>query len=113
MAQQRETLRPTRLRRRADKHCGSDVPLASKQHREPTVGSPGSTGAHGLHTITTAKRLRQKSYPSPFVAITERKTSREPSPLTLVELQSSSDIVTTNPNQPKTTTLKGKKQTKP
>ena len=109
-----ETLGHTRLRRRADKHCGSNVALASKQHRvinrRFTRIHRSSLTPHYHHR----KRLQLKwiqfrrvsidcsrSHPSPFIASTERKTSREPSPLTMVELRSSSNVVSTNPNQTK------------
>ncbi|KAG5400173.1 hypothetical protein IGI04_014780 [Brassica rapa subsp. trilocularis] len=126
MAQQLETLTPTRHRRRADTRCGIDDALASDQHREPTDGSPGSPELtystpsppptvfdrgepkYGEYHSTDRDLIRHQSSQSP-----RGRLLREPSPLTLDELRSSSDVVTTKPHQATSTTLKEKKLTKP
>ncbi|KAG5386622.1 hypothetical protein IGI04_038092, partial [Brassica rapa subsp. trilocularis] len=102
----------TRFRRR-----GQTLRLRRRPRFETTPGTNrrftrihrSSLTPHHHHR----KRLQLKSHLSPFIASTERKTSREPSPLTMVELRSSSDVVSTNPNQTKSKKLKGKNRLNP
>ncbi|KAH0899805.1 LOW QUALITY PROTEIN: hypothetical protein HID58_049373 [Brassica napus] len=70
----------------------------------------GSAAARTNAAAPTSPSLRNtigasidcsRSHPSPFITTTERKASREPSPLTMVELRSSSDEISTNSNQTK------------
>ncbi|KAH0881966.1 hypothetical protein HID58_058062 [Brassica napus] len=115
-----------RLRRRADKRCGSDVALASKHHRVTNrrftrIHQSSLTPHHHHRKHLQLKRTQyrrasidySRAHPSPFIPITERKASREPSPLTMVELRSSSDEISTNPNQTKSVKLKGRRKPNP
>ncbi|KAH0857098.1 LOW QUALITY PROTEIN: hypothetical protein HID58_085359, partial [Brassica napus] len=112
--------RQTRLRHRADKRCGSDVALTSKHHRVTNRrfsrihrSSLTPPHHHRKHLQLKASIDCSRSHPSPFIPITERKASREPSPLTMVELRSSSNEISTNPNQTKSSARQCKERLHP
>uniref|UniRef100_M4EBY2 Uncharacterized protein n=1 Tax=Brassica campestris TaxID=3711 RepID=M4EBY2_BRACM len=92
------------LRRRADTRYGIDDALTSNQHREPTVGSLGSpeftdSTPPPPPTVFDRSEPKFREYHSTNRDLIRRHSSqsprgrllREPSPLTLVELRSSSD----------------------
>ena len=121
-AQTKKTLGDERLCRRADKRYGSDDALASKQHR---VINRRFTRIHRnsqTHTITTAnvfnsskpKGGENQSTVRDLIRNHSSQTPRgrlhaKPSPLTMVELRSSSDVVATNPTQTQSKKTKRKK----
>ncbi|KAH0886625.1 hypothetical protein HID58_062721, partial [Brassica napus] len=78
---------PKKLRRHADKRCGSDV-------------AP-------LRNITGESIESSRYHPTPFKPNTEIEASRRPTPLTVVELRSPSYGISTHPNKPEPLYLAG------
>ncbi|KAG5405934.1 hypothetical protein IGI04_012053 [Brassica rapa subsp. trilocularis] len=106
-----------RHRRRADTRYGTDDALTRNQHREPTIGSPGTpefTDSTPSPPLTVFDRSEPKNgeYHSTNRDLIRRQSSQSPrgrhlwgpSPLTLIKLRSSSDVVTTKPHKPTPTT---------
>ncbi|KAH0847109.1 hypothetical protein HID58_093946 [Brassica napus] len=98
---------PKELRRRADKRCGSDDAslrnaTSYTNHRFTLRNRKPPTQNHHRRKRfpLRASIENSRSHPTPFNPITEIEASRDPTPLTAVELRSPTYEISTHPTNP-------------